>query len=48
LPSFSPENAYLVGADRAANFILCSQRDLQAAAFMLQADVFMLNLSFRC
>jgi hypothetical protein len=48
LPGFSPKNAYLVGADHAANFILCSQRDLQADAFMLQVDVLMLNLSSRC
>jgi hypothetical protein len=41
LPGFSPKNAYLVGADRAADFILCSQRDLHA-------DVLMLNLSSRC
>jgi hypothetical protein len=31
-----------------AHFMLCLQRDLQADAFMLQVDVFMVNLSSRC
>jgi hypothetical protein len=48
LPGFSPDNAYLVGADQTANFVLCSQRDLQADALMLQVDVFMVNLLSRC